>query len=172
MTTKATTYAELIDACACYVRETKTTVKEPLTVYRIMSPLFRFQQQESIYILLLDAKSRIIGAPREITRGLLDSCPTHPREIFKSAITESAGAIVICHNHPSGDPTPSREDIEATRRLIEASRIIGIPIFDHVIIGNRFNADDLPAYISMRERNLVSFTSAYATTPTQGALAI
>jgi DNA repair protein RadC len=129
-----------------------------------MSPLFRYQKQESIYIILLDSKSNIIGAPREITRGLLDSCPTHPREVFIQAIQSSAAAIVIIHNHPSGDPTPSREDIEATRRLIEAGRIIGIPIFDHVIIGNRFDDDDRP-YISMRELNLVSFTASLHPTP-------
>ena len=161
---QAMTYAEMMESCAAYIVVRKPRIKEPLAVYRIMCPLFRYQKQESIYIILLDSKSNIIGAPREITRGLLDSCPTHPREIFKSAILESAAAIVLIHNHPSGDCTPSREDIEATRRLIESGRIIGIPIFDHVIIGNRFDDDDRP-YISMRELNLVSF-AASVTTPT------
>jgi len=152
MTPKATQYAELIDACASYVRETKPEIKEPIAVYSLMSPLMHGAEQESFYIILLNTKSRIIGAPMEITRGLLDSTPTHPREVFKPAIRESAAALIIVHNHPSGDPPPSREDIEATRRLVEAGRIIGIPIFDHVIIAN-------PTYISLRERNLVSFAS-------------
>jgi DNA repair protein RadC len=156
---KALDYAQLIEACACYVRETKPALRDPLAVYRLMVPLFRYQKQESVYIILTDSKNRVIGAPREITRGLIDSCPTHAREVFRQAITDSASAIILCHNHPSGDPTPSREDIEATRRLVETGRIVGIPIFDHVIIGNRFDDDDRP-YISMRELNLVSFTAS------------
>ena len=159
---QAMTYADMMENCAAYIAVRKPRIKEPLAVYRIMSPLFRYQKQESIYIILLDSKSNIIGAPREITRGLLDSCPTHAREVFIQAIQSSAAAVVIIHNHPSGDPTPSREDIEATRRLVEAGRIIGIPIFDHVIIGNRFDDDDRP-YISMRELNLVSFTASLHT---------
>jgi DNA repair protein RadC len=162
---QAMTYADMMENCAAYIAVRKPRIKEPLAVYRIMSPLFRYQKQESIYIILLDSKSHLIGAPREITRGLLDTCPTHPREIFKQAIVESAAAIVLIHNHPSGDPTPSREDIEATRRLVESGRIVGIPIFDHVIIGNRFDDDDRP-FISMRELNLVSFAASLKeTTP-------
>ena len=159
MTIKALQYADLITACASYVREAKPEIKEPSSVYRLMAPLFLHAQQESIFVLLLDTTSRIIGAPRETTRGLIDSCPTHPREIFRLAITEGAAAVVVVHNHPTGDPTPSREDIEATRRLVEAGRIIGIPLFDHVILGNRFSPEDC-AYISLRERNLVSFASS------------
>jgi DNA repair protein RadC len=158
MTIKALQYADLITACASYVREAKPEIKEPSSVYRLMAPLFLHAQQESIFVLLLDTKSRIIGAPRETTRGLIDSCPTHPREIFRLAITEGAAAVVVVHNHPTGDPTPSREDIEATRRLVEAGRIIGIPIFDHVIIGNNMQ-NNAGAFCSLREQNLCSFTS-------------
>jgi DNA repair protein RadC len=150
---KALQYAQLIEAAACYVAENKVMIKEPSSVLRLMLPLYHEIKQEQIYIILLDTKSRAIGAPRLITMGLLDSSPCHPREIFRAAIQESAAAVVVVHNHPSGDPTPSREDIEATRRLVEASRIIGIPVFDHVIIGEGEN------YISLRERNLVSFSS-------------
>jgi DNA repair protein RadC len=158
MTPKATQYAELMDACASYVREAKPTVKEPQAVYRLMAPLFQNAEQESLFVIMLNTRSKIIGTPMEITRGLLESCPMHPREIFKSAIRESAAALIVVHNHPSGDPTPSREDIEATRRLVEASRIIGIPVFDHVIIGSLDEYNGTP-YISLRERNLVSFAS-------------
>jgi DNA repair protein RadC len=150
---KALQYAQLIEACACYVAENKIMIKEPYSVVRIMLPLLAGQKQEHFYVMLLDTKSRSIGAPRLITKGLLDSTPTHPREVFRQAITESAAAIVLIHNHPSGDPTPSREDIECTRRLVESARIIGIPIFDHVIIGEGGE------HISLRERNLVSFAS-------------
>ncbi len=158
---QAMTYADMMEACASYIAVKKPRIKEPSAVYRIMAPLFKDVKQEQFFVLMLDVKSNIIGSPLEITRGLIDSCPVHPREVFRQAITESASAVVIIHNHPTGDPTPSMEDITATRRLVEASRIIGIPVFDHVIIGNRFENEDLP-FISMRERNLVSFST---TTP-------
>jgi DNA repair protein RadC len=157
--TNAMTYAEIMEACASYIAVTRPTIKEPTAVCRLMSPLFIRSQQEHIYALLLDTKSKLIGEPRELFRGLLDSCPLHPREVFTLAIRETAAALIIVHNHPSGDPTPSREDIEATRRLVETSRIIGIPIFDHVIIGIRNQETDLN-FISLRERNLVSFASS------------
>ena len=137
-----------------------TTIKEPKAVCRIIAPLLHNQRQEIIWVILLDTKSRMIGRPVETTRGLLDSSPTHPREVFKKAIRCNAAAIVIVHNHPSGDPTPSREDIEATRRLVESARIIGIPVFDHVIIGSTSSATEDVNYISLRERNLVSFASS------------
>jgi DNA repair protein RadC len=154
---QAMNYAEMMEACASYIAVKNPRIKEPQAVYRLMAPLFQDAKQESFFVILLDTKSNIIGAPQEITRGLIDSCPVHPREVFRQAITESASAVVIIHNHPTGDPTPSMEDINSTRRLVEASRIIGIPVFDHVIIGNRFENEDLP-FISMRERNLVSFS--------------
>ena len=156
--TQAMTYAEMMEACASYIEVKRPTVKEPTAVFKLMAPLYRYAKQEMFFVILLDTKSNIIGAPLEITRGLLDSCPVHPREVFRQAITESAAALIVIHNHPSGDPTPSREDIEATRRLVEASRIIGIPVFDHVIIGKR-NEFETGDYISLRERNLVSFAS-------------
>lgn len=135
-------------------------IKEPKAVCRIIAPLLHNQRQEIIWVILLDTKSRMIGRPVETTRGLLDSSPTHPREVFKKAIRCNAAAIVIVHNHPSGDPTPSREDIEATRRLVESARIIGIPVFDHVIIGASSATSMDVNYISLREHNLVSFTSS------------
>ena len=156
---QAMNYADMMEACASYIAVKNPTVKEPSKVFEIMSPLFQHAKQESLFIIMLDTKSKIIGAPRELFRGLLDSCPTHAREVFRQAIRDCAAALIIVHNHPSGDPTPSREDIEATRRLVEAGRIIGIPLFDHVILGNRFSPEDC-AYISLRERNLVSFASS------------
>jgi DNA repair protein RadC len=159
---QAMTYAQMMESCASYIAVKKPRIKEPQAVYRLMAPIFQGRQQESFFVILLDTKSSIIGAPQEITRGLVDSCPVHPREVFRQAITESASAVVIIHNHPTGDPTPSMEDINSTRRLVEASRIIGIPIFDHVIIGNTSTENDTP-YISLRERNLVSFTASLNT---------
>jgi len=154
---QAMNYAEMMEACASYIAVKKPRIKEPQAVYRLMAPLFQGAKQESFFVILLDTKSNIIGAPLEITRGLVDSCPVHSREVFRQAIQASASAVVIIHNHPTGDPTPSMEDINSTRRLVEASRIIGIPVFDHVIIGNTTTDGENP-YISLRERNLVSFS--------------
>lgn len=136
------------------------SIKEPQAVCNVIAPLLHNQRQEIFWVILLDTKSRMIGRPVETTRGLLDSTPTHPREVFKKAIRCNAAAIILVHNHPSGDPTPSREDIEATRRLVESARIIGIPVFDHVIVGAASTLALDVNYISLRERNLVSFASA------------
>ena len=92
--------------------------------------------QESFYIVLLNTKNRII---REIlvSRGTLESSLVHPREVFKEAIRESASAVIFVHNHPSGDPQPSSDDIELTERLVKAGKLLGIRVLDHVIIGRR-----------------------------------
>ena len=74
-----------------------------------------------------------------VSIGNLDSAPVHPREVFAPAIRRGAAAVVVAHNHPSGDPTPSAQDIEVTRRLLEASNIIGIKLLDHVIVGQGRN---------------------------------
>ena len=92
-------------------------------------------KQESFYILLYDTKMNLI-LKKEIYKGTIDSVTIHPREIFKEAIKESASFIIIMHNHPSGDTTPSKEDIEITNRLIQVGQIVGIKVLDHIIISN------------------------------------
>jgi len=96
--------------------------------------------REHFRALLLNVKNQVIG--REIISiGTLNSSAVHPRELFRNAIKRSAAALILAHNHPSGDPAPSREDIEVTRRLLEAGHIIGIEILDHLIIGdNKFTS--------------------------------
>ena len=91
--------------------------------------------QEEFRILLLNTQHAVI---RElvITRGTLDTSVVHPREVFRAAIVENAAAVVLVHNHPSGDPSPSPDDREVTRQLAEAGRLIGIPVVDHIVIGD------------------------------------
>ncbi|MBU2472359.1 MAG: JAB domain-containing protein, partial [Bacteroidetes bacterium] len=90
--------------------------------------------------LLLDSSNNLLKEV-EITRGTLNSSLVHPREVFNAAIIEPAAAIILLHNHPSGNPEPSSEDIQITRQLVEASKIIGIPIHDHIILaGNSFTS--------------------------------
>jgi DNA repair protein RadC len=94
----------------------------------------RDKKKECFFILLLDSKNRIIKEER-ISEGSLTSALVHPREAFTPAIRESAAALIIVHNHPSGDPTPSREDEDITARLVEGGRLLGIGVLDHIIIG-------------------------------------
>ncbi len=91
---------------------------------------------ELFLALLLDVKHRVLREAR-VSVGILDGSLIHPREVFAPAVGERAGAVILVHNHPSGDPAPSPEDREVTRRLRAAGGIVGIPVLDHVIIGNR-----------------------------------
>lgn len=94
----------------------------------------RDKKKESFFTLLLDSKNRIIREEL-ISEGTLTSSLVHPREAFTPAIRESATSLILVHNHPSGDPTPSREDEEVTRRLVEGGKLLGISVLDHIIIG-------------------------------------
>ena len=136
-------------------RHDSPPIREPESVYRILSPLTRNLQQEIFWVLLLDTKNKLIGQPVETTRGLLDTSPVHPREVFSKAVRYSAASVILAHNHPSGDPTPSKEDIDITRRLIEAARILGIRVVDHLIVGK--TTSSAPGFVSLREKNLVAF---------------
>ena len=109
-------------------------IRGPGDVFRRMGPKLRDVPQEEFHALLLDARHRVV---REVlvTRGLLDASLVHPRELFRAAVTEGASAVVLVHNHPSGDPTPSAEDREVTRQLGEAGRALGIPVLDHIVVG-------------------------------------
>ena len=94
----------------------------------------RYRKKECFCILLLDSKNRAIREER-ISEGTLTSSLVHPREAFAPAIREAAASLILVHNHPSGDPTPSREDKEITRRLVEGGQLLGIGVLDHIIIG-------------------------------------
>lgn len=89
--------------------------------------------REHFVVLLVDTKNRIIGI-NTVSVGSLNACITHPREVFKPAIVANAAAIIVGHNHPSGDPTPSREDLAVTTQLVQAGRLLGIEVLDSLII--------------------------------------
>ncbi|MEK4730050.1 RadC family protein [Paenibacillus sp. FSL L8-0641] len=109
-------------------------ISHPRDVYNLLGPEFRFSTKEHFICLLLNTKNRVIY--KEIVSiGSLNSTVIHPREVFSAAIRHCSASIVCVHNHPSGDPKPSEEDIMATKRLAKAGDIIGIDILDHVIIG-------------------------------------
>ncbi|MBU2512134.1 DNA repair protein RadC [bacterium] len=105
-------------------------------------------KQESFYILILNNKHRIIGE-RMVSLGTINQSLAHPREIFAPAIELRAAAIIVVHNHPTGDPTPSAQDIKITKRLIEAGNLLGVNVLDHVIIGQDI-------YFSFADENIMS----------------
>ncbi len=116
----------------------KIRIAKPEDSYRIFKEAALMgEEQEGFFVLPLDAKGHpLCTAPLRVTYGLADHAPAHPREVFKAAIRWGAQSIVVAHNHPSGDPNPSTDDIRLTERLVEASRIIGIQLLDHLILGS------------------------------------
>lgn len=90
-----------------------------------------------------------------VTVGCLDACVVHAREVFRSAVASAAASVIVAHNHPSGDTTPSREDMKMTRRLVEAGKVLGIRVLDSLVIGDAVIAP--PGYLSMRENKCVEF---------------
>ena len=111
--------------------------------------------QESFHVLCLDAKNRMINR-HMISLGTVDASLVHAREVFRAAVSDGAAAIVLAHNHPSGDPAPSAADLRITKRLVEAGKLLDIPVFDHVIVGRRVEGG-APACLSMREAGLCEF---------------
>lgn len=114
------------------VRENPVKIRRASDVLPFLAHL-RTSAQEVFTVLTLDGNHQVIKA-HDVTRGLVNQSQVHPRETFKPAILDSAVGVIIAHNHPSGNPDPSGEDIAATRRLAEAGRLLGIPVLDHLII--------------------------------------
>ena len=116
----------------------KPSIKSPETAAALVMEEMRHYDKEHFIALLLNTKNQVL-AKEIISIGTLNYSTVHPRELYKAAISRSAAGIIVLHNHPSGDPTPSSQDIEVTRRLLDAGKIIGIEVLDHLVIGdNRF----------------------------------
>ena len=111
-----------------------STARTAESVAKLLRPHLEDEMQERFIALLLNGKHRVMGFA-EVSRGTLTASLVHPREVFAPALREQAAAIIVAHNHPSGDPEPSCEDIEVTRRLSEAGKILGVPLLDHIIVG-------------------------------------
>ena len=111
------------------------TLKSPKESAALLMSVLENQPTEVFAILCLSTKHRVI-AFHEVSRGTLDSTLVHPREVFKAALLANAAAIVVSHNHPSGDPSPTLEDLEVTTRLVAAGEILGIPVLNHIVIGD------------------------------------
>ncbi len=119
----------------------------PEDVVRFAMPHFRYEQKEHFAVLLLNTKNHIL-AMQDISIGSLTASIVHPREVFQAAVRYAAASMILLHNHPSGDPSPSREDISVTQRLVKAGKIMDIPVLDHIILGDQ-------NFVSMKEKGLL-----------------
>ena len=116
----------------------------PETIAQYYMEDMRHRKKEALKLLLLNMKTKLIGES-ELSLGTINTTLVSPREVFAEALRRNAAAVILLHNHPSGDPTPSREDVLATRRVIDAGKIIGIELLDHIIIGDN-------CFISLRDK--------------------
>jgi DNA repair protein RadC len=123
------------------------TIREPKHAAELIMEDMRYLKQEHFVSIFLNTKNQVLGV-ETLSVGSLNASIVHPREVFRAAIRRSSAAIICAHNHPSGDPTPSREDIHITERLAEAGRIIGIDVLDHLIIGDQ-------KFVSLKEQGLM-----------------
>lgn len=123
------------------------TIRSPIDIFQNYQSLFKNHVRERFIVFWLNSANKVVGF-EIITEGLLNSSLTHPREVFRGAIVSTAAAIIIAHNHPSDNLEPSSEDISITKQIVEAGKIIGIPVHDHII----FAGD---TFTSLAERGLV-----------------
>lgn len=125
----------------------RSIIRSSQDIADIFMEKMRYYKKEHFISLMINAKGEIIEET-EVSIGDLCSSSTHPREVFVNAVKRSAGSVVFLHNHPSGDPMPSQTDIDTTRKLMDAGAILGIPVLDHIIIGDG-------TYVSMKARGLM-----------------
>ena len=125
----------------------KKHLNTPLSVWELLLPETVGSQKEEFRVLVINNKNMLIKKS-VISIGTITEAIVHPREVFRDAIREGGSGIIIAHNHPSGNPSPSRHDIETTRRLIEAGKIVGIPLIDHIIVADT-------SFYSMKENGYI-----------------
>ncbi|NLY44886.1 MAG: DNA repair protein RadC [Tissierella sp.] len=124
----------------------KVKVTSPMVIANLMMDEMRYLDKEHFNIAILDTKNQVLSI-ENISIGTLNASIVHPRDVFNMAIKKNANSIILLHNHPSGDPQPSNEDINITHRLVDVGNLVGIKVLDHIIIGDN-------RYISFKEKNL------------------
>ena len=135
-------------------KDTKPKLESPREVANCIRNQFIDKHQEEFHVLLLDTRNSLL-LDRIATVGLIDRSHIHAREVFRDAVRESCSRIILAHNHPSGDPSPSPQDIDSTRKLVEAGKIIGIEVLDHVIIGS-LAGGRAKDWLSLKEEKIIS----------------
>jgi DNA repair protein RadC len=139
---------ELGRRCACSRLPEGAALRSPDDVFRYFGARLRRLAQERFIVVLLDGRHRVLGE-EVVSQGTLTASLVHPREVFRPALRASAAALILVHNHPSGDPTPSAEDRSVTERLARAGELLGIRVLDHVVVAER-------GYVSLREEGALS----------------
>jgi DNA repair protein RadC len=139
---------EMSRRAASWGRPERTPINTPEDVYELCAGQFRGLDREHFWALALNTKNHLVRII-EVSIGSLNASIVHPRELFRDAVKVSAASVVVVHNHPSGDATPSGADIQLTRRLIKAGDVLGIEVLDHVIIG------EAGRFVSLRERGVL-----------------
>ena len=129
--------------------EVETRISCPKDIYEVLTKVCRIQcNAEEVFILITLNTKNIVTGYFEVHRGTINTSLVHPREVFKRALLNNASNIMVAHNHPSGDPNPSKEDIQITERLKEAGNLLGINLLDHIIGGE-------DKYISLKEKGIL-----------------
>ena len=129
--------------------EVETRISCPKDIYEVLTKVCRIQcNAEEVFILITLNTKNIVTGYFEVHRGTINTSLVHPREVFKRALLNNASNIIVAHNHPSGDPNPSKEDIQITERLKEAGNLLGINLIDHIIVGE-------DKYISLKEKGIL-----------------
>ena len=130
-------------------------IREPADLYRLMRPLTENLRHERFWIVPLNTRNRLIGTePVQIAQGGIDSAQVSARQVFEQAVRHGAASVILVHNHPSGDPSPSRQDIALTHRLTEGAKLLELRILDHVIVGRP--SEISPGYVSLKEAGVIA----------------
>ncbi len=146
--TRVVAALELGKRLATMPRQEKVYIRTSSDAAQVFAEKMRYYTKEVFAVLLLDTKGGLLGF-ETIAMGDLSSSIVHPRESFRDAIRRGAYAVIFVHNHPSGDPTPSQEDKKTTERLVAAGKILGIPVMDHLIIGDG-------RFVSLKEKGVIT----------------
>ncbi|MSR64749.1 MAG: JAB domain-containing protein [Verrucomicrobiae bacterium] len=135
-------------------RDERQELSTPRHVADLMRDIVLVLNHEQFHVILLDRKNRLIRAPMKVTQGTLDATVVDARVVFEPALANAAASVVLVHNHPSGDPTPSREDIALTKELVKAGQLLKIEVLDHVIMGRK-TTGRTEDFVSLKELHLL-----------------
>ena len=127
--------------------EDRRVIRSPRDVANLMTSEMAFLPQESLRVLLLNVRNQVLGQPKEIYKGNVSSAVVRSAEVFRDAVRENCSSIIIVHNHPSGDPTPSSDDVRVTEQLVKAGRLLDIEVLDHIVIAQG-------GHVSLKDRGL------------------
>ena len=142
-----------------HLAQEKFQIQAPESAAEYLRPILAGKEQEEFHVILLDTRNNI-EKDIMVTRGLLDRSHVHPREVFREAVRSGTSKVLLAHNHPSGDPSPSKQDILSNKNLVEAGSILGIQVVDHIIIGEKTKSFP-KGFVSMRAEGLFPANNSF-----------